>query len=491
MPEGRVFVTGATGYVGGRLVPRLLEAGYRVRVVVRSADRLQIRPWASHPNLEVAEGDVLDRDALTRALDECQAAYYLVRSQEGIPAAAEDHKAAETLAVAAAAAGVRRIIYLSNALPQGTAAGEVLRAGRVPVTVLRAGMIIGSGSVAFEILRHLVDRHPAMIAPRWIETPARPIAIRNVLTYLIGCLQREETVGATYEIAGPEILTYRQLMESYAREAGVPKPRILPVPPLAIGLSAYWIHLVTPVPLSLAKPLIESLSHPATSYDEYLRTLIPQELLTAREAIRLAIERIKRFEVESHWGDAGGVPPAEWADPGDPTWAGETAFVDRRRMVVDASPELVWHSLSRIGGATGWYYGNVLWKVRGLLDRLLGGIGLGHGRRDPVELVPGDRVDFWRVADVRAQEALILAAEMKIPGRAWLEFRLRPVGDHRSELVQTATFRPQGWRGIVYWYAVFPFHQLLFRGMLRGIAKDVGALIVSGPARLTPRASGR
>jgi len=484
-----VVVTGATGYVGGRLIPRLLEAGCRVRAVGRSLDRLRIRAWASHPAVELLEADILDRSALLRASQGCRVLYHLVHTTRPAQAAIAglDLQGARNLSAAAAAGGVQRIIYLSDCLRPQAEIAEVLQAGPVPATVLRAALIVGSGSTSFEILRHLVERHPAMVVPRWIATPSYPIAIRNVLAYLIGCLQHEETSGETYDIGGPQVLTYRELMEIYAQEAGLPRPHILTVPVAVVGMSVYWIHLVTPVPSALARPLVEGLCYPPVRPDERLRAIVPQELLTTREAIRLALERIRRFEVETHWSDATRVPPAEWTSPGDPAWAGVTAFVDQRHMVVDASPEEVWQSLSRLGGQTGWYYGDVLWKIRGALDRLLGGIGHGRGRRDPVTLAPGDTVDFWRVADLRPPQKLVLVAEMRIPGRAWLEFQVRALGGGRTELVQSATFHPRGWLGMLYWYALFPLHQLLFRGMLRGIGQAVGTRIVSGPARLSSR----
>ena len=494
-----VAVLGATGYVGSRLIPRLLAAGYRVRAVARNPEKLRSRSWAEHPLAERVAADVFDRCSLTEAVRGCQAVYYLVHSMNpGTRNFAEaDRQAAENMAAAAAAGGALRIIYLgglgeegaglSHHLASRAEVARILRAGPVPVTVLRAAMIIGSGSASFEILRYLVERLPVIITPRWIDTPCQPIAVRNVLGYLIGCLECQATVGETFDIGQEEVVTYHRLMEIYAEEAGLRRRLIVPVPVLTPRLSSYWIHLVTPVPASLARPLAEGLRNPVFCRDHRIRTLIPQPLLDCRQAIRLAQERLRQQAVESSWSDAGRVPPAEWSNPDDPHWAGGTILEDGRRIVMAASLEEVWSVVSRVGGSTGWYYGDWLWQLRGVLDRLVGGVGLDRGRRNANELQVGDALDFWRVASLERPRRLLLVAEMKLPGQAVLEFRLQQNIERQTELRQTARFLPRGLLGLLYWYAVLPFHGLVFSGMLRGIAEAVNRPLLAGPERVHAR----
>ena len=491
-----VAVLGATGYIGSRLIPRLLAAGYRVRAVARNPEKLSSRSWSGHPLAERVASDVFDRTSLTESVRGCQAVYYLVHSMNPgtLDFADADRKAAENMVAAATAGGAQRIIYLgglgeesaglSHHLASRAEVARILRAGTAPVTVLRAAMIIGSGSASFEILRYLVERLPVMITPRWIDTPCQPIAVRNVLGYLIGCLECQATVGETFDIGQEEVVDYRRLMEIYAEEAGLRRRWIIPVPVLTPRLSSYWIHLVTPVPASLARPLAEGLRNPVVCRDTRIRTLIPQPLLDCRQAIRLALERLRQQSVESSWIDAGRIPPAEWSVPGDPGWAGGTILEDGRRIAVNASPEEVWSVVSRVGGSTGWYYGDWLWRLRGMLDRLVGGVGLNRGRRDAAELQVGDALDFWRVAAVERPRRLLLAAEMKLPGQAVLEFRLEQNSVEQTELQQSARFLPRGLWGLLYWYAVLPFHGLVFNGMLRGIAEVVGRSVLVGPERV-------
>lgn len=476
-----ILVTGSTGYVGGRLVPRLLESGFRVRVVVRSRAKLEGRPWCRHPNLEIVEGDVLDRDSLRRATEGCGVVYYLVHSMNVTVKdfAAADRLAAQNMADAAADAGCERIIYLSGLgnvqhrlskhLKSRTEVGEILGQGRTPVTTLRAAMIIGSGSASFEILRYLVDRLPIVIAPRWVDTQCQPIAIRNVLEYLMGCLKQPDTIGKVFDIGGPDIVTYRELMHVYAQVAGLHRRYIIGLPVLTSQLSAYWIHLVTPVPASIARPLAEGLLNTVVCQDHRIQELIPQQLLTCREAIQLALERTHEQDIESHWTDAGSIPPS-LKHLGDPKWAGGTVYRDCRRITIDAPIQVVWEVLSGVGGSTGWFYGNWLWKLRGAVDRVIGGVGLQRGRRDATRLQVGDALDFWRVYQVDAPHRLTLLAEMKLPGTAMLKFSLKDVGPHTTELEQRALFLPLGIWGMLYWASVYPFHHIIFDGMLRGIA---------------------
>ena len=495
-PPLPILLLGATGYIGSRLVPRLLAADYAVRAMVRNPEKLAGRPWAKHPQLEIVRGDLFDLSSLDAACKGCQAAFYLVHSMnpEVSDFASADLEAAQNFTHSSAKAGLEQIIYLSGLgddstplshhLRSRTETGEELRRGSVPVTILRAAMIIGSGSASFEILRYLVERLPIMITPRWVQTRCQPIAVRNVLYYLIGCLKQPETRGETFDIGCDEILDYRMLMRIYAEEAGLPRRLILPVPFLTPRLSSYWIHLVTPVPAALAKPLAEGLSCPVLVQDRRIRDLIPQEIFSCRTAIRLALERIREQHIESAWYDAGQLPPVEWINPGDPTWAGGAMYVDAREVVLEASALQVWETLSRIGGENGWFFADWLWRLRGLLDKLVGGVGLRRGRRDPQQLAVGDALDFWRVARVEEARRLMLVAEMKLPGEAILTFELYENGAS-TRLVQRAWFHPQGLFGMIYWWLVVPLHHFVFNGMLKGIAEDCAGKIVTGPTKIS------
>lgn len=489
-----ILVTGATGYIGARLVPRLLSAGYKVKAVSRSLDKLKGCPWASHEHVELLAADVLDASALAAACQNCDAVFYLVHSmnpqqQDFVEA---DRRAAANMASAAASAGVGRIIYLgglgedtidlSHHLRSRSEVAQILKKGTVPVTVLRAAMIIGSGSASFEILRYLVERLPVMVTPRWVRTLSQPIAVRNVLEYLIACLTTDETIGQTFDIGGPEVITYQQLMDTYAEEAGLPKRFVFPVPYFTPRLSSYWIHLVTPVPSYIARPLAEGLRNPAVCKESRIRELIKQELLDCRSAIKLAISKRQHHRVESHWTDAGIIPPAEWFYANDPRWAGGTVYQDDRSIVVQATANEAWQPIIRLGGDTGWYYGNWLWRIRGLLDRIVGGVGISRGRRHESDLRPGDALDFWRVAAVEPCKRLLLVAEMKLPGKAMLEFSLEPVGTEHVRIRQTAKFLPSGLSGLLYWWMVTPLHNLIFGGMLRGIARASLSKTKSSPS---------
>ena len=491
--DAPILVTGATGYVGGRLVPRLLESGYRVRVAGRSKTKLRSRTWGTDSNLEAVEADALDRSAMGKAARGCRAAFYLIHSMNprNPDFARADRVAARNMVEAAREAGFERIIYLGGLGEEGASLSKHLRSrievarifreGPVPVTVLRAAMILGSGSASFEILRYLVEHLPVMTTPRWVQNPVQPIAIRNVLAYLQGCLEQEETKGQTYDIGGPDILTYHGLMDIYAEEAGLPKRLVVPLPVLTPRLSALWIHLVTPVPAYIARPLAEGLRNPVVCRDDRIRSVIPQELLGCREAIRLALGRIQTGCADTCWTDAGALPIPEWLQEGDAPYAGGTILMCAHRIVLGASPEEVWKPIVSIGGKQGWYSADFLWRIRGGLDRMAGGIGLRRGRRDPVNLRVGDALDFFRVLDVQEAQSLRLLAEMRFPGEATLEFRLKEVPGGRTELEQRSRYLPRGLSGLLYWYGLLPFHRIVFKGMLKGIAEAVGKPILEGP----------
>lgn len=472
-----VLVTGSSGYIGGRLVPRLLDAGYRLRCLARNPRKLAHRPWSTHAHVEIVRGDAEDPDEVREALHGCRFAFYLIHSMmvAGADYSARDRRLAATFARAAADVGVERIVYLGGLGETGAGLSEHLESRRevervlastgVPVTVLRAAMIIGSGSASFEILRYLVERLPVMITPKWVSTRCQPIAVRNVLHYLLACLEVPETAGRTLDIGGPEVLTYRELMETMAAARGLPRRRILSVPVLTPRLSSLWIHLVTPISKDVARPLAEGLRNEVVCRDDDASRLMPQELLTVRTAIDLGLQNLQRSLVETTWSDAGPIP-------GDPDWSGGDVFDDRWMVDVHAPLPEVFDAVCRIGGGHGWYAADTLWKIRGWLDRLVGGPGLRRGRRNPEHVSYGDALDFWRVTDVDSPRRLALRAEMKLPGEAELSFELSPLDDARTRLVQAARFIPHGLGGLAYWYAVLPFHGFVFRGMLDGIRRS-------------------
>lgn len=495
-PIQTVLVTGATGYIGGRLVPRLLEAGYRVRCLVRDPRKLDARSWADRPELEIVAGDVGRDESLRAAMTGCNTAYYLVHSMmaAGRRYRSHDRQLATRFAECAAETGMERIIYLGGLGETGehlsehlTSRREVetaLASTRVPVTVLRAAMIIGSGSASFEILRYLVERLPIMLTPRWVRTESQPIAVRNVLHYLVECLRVPETVGRTLDIGGPDIVTYRELMDVMSDALGLRRRVVVRVPVLTPRLSSLWIHLVTPLSHRIARPLAEGLRNRVVCRNDEAARHMPQRLLTTREAIDAAIGRISNREVETAWSDAGAIP-------GDPDWAGGHVFVDRRESTVAASASDVFQAVSRLGGEHGYHGADWLWRLRGVMDRVIGGPGLRRGRRDPEHLAYGDALDFWRVSHIERNRLVELRAEMKLPGIATLTFEVQGMNeantDHdskcaadqpanprpaRVKLVQTARFKPKGLLGIGYWYTVAPLHGLVFPAMLRGIRQE-------------------
>ena len=498
MHDKPVLVTGATGYVGGRVVPRLLEAGYKVRATGRSFDKLKARAWARHPNAEVVFSDVLDLESIKKATQGCWAAYYFVHSMthSSEDFMADDRRGAQNMVKAAEHASLDRLIYLgglgresgklSAHLRSRAEVGRILQSGTVPVTHFRAAMILGSGSASFEMLRYLVDRLPIMVTSRRVLVPSQPIAIRNVLVYLIRCLEHEETKGQTYDIGGPEILTYRHLIDIYAKEAGLRKRIVFPTRLMTPRLVSYMIHFVTPIPSYIARPLSEGLGNEMLVKDDHrIRSIIPQKLLTSKEAIKMALERMEQKVIKSSWMDAGIYNPPEWGRYHDAPYAGGAIKECWYRILLAGSPKEVWEPIRMIGGDRGWYFANWLWDLRGFIDRLVGGYGTRRGRRHPTEIKTGDALDWWRVLDAKPGERLFLLAEMKMPGEATLEFRIT-VKNGATELVQIASFMPRGLPGLIYWYSVFPFHFFIFRGMLEGIANAAGLRVVSGPEEIKP-----
>jgi uncharacterized protein YbjT (DUF2867 family) len=393
--------------------------------------------------------------------------------------AERDRLLARTFARAAGDAGVGRVIYLGGLGEMGPDLSQHLRSRReveaelasagVPVTTLRAAMIIGAGSASFEILRYLVERLPVMITPRWVRTECQPVAITDVLHWLARCLHVPDTAGKALEIGGPDVLTYRDLMRIMAEELHLPRRFVIPVPVLTPRLSSLWINLVTPVSYRIARPLAEGLRNRVVVTNDDAQRLMPHEPVGVRDAIRQALEMVESNDVETRWSAAGPIP-------GDPPWAGGTVFTDRRSVEIEADPHSVYAAVCRIGGGNGWYFGDILWRIRGWMDTLAGGPGLRRGRRHPENVEFGEALDFWRVVGLERDRSLSLRAEMRLPGEAKLNFEMRPSGGGHTHLVMTALFRPRGLFGILYWYAVLPLHGIVFGGMLRGIRKTAEAM---------------
>ena len=475
MSGKKILVLGSTGYIGGRLVPRLVQAGYPVRCLVRDPRKLEGRGWNG---VEVVPGDVLDRDSLQRAMEGCRIAYYLVHSMGGVGGdfVLRDRRGALNMAKAAAAASLERIIYLgglgdrssslSPHLRSRNEVGQLLASGPVPVTEFRAAMIIGSGSASFDMMHALVNRLPLMVAPKWVQTRSQPISVRDVLQYLLDCLTVPESTGVTIDIGGADILSYREMMLRFAHLLRL-RRWIIVVPVLTPRLSSLWMNLVTPISASIARPLIEGLRSEMLCENDLARRLFPFQPRGFDEAVAKALRRVQDFSVESTWSDATSVAGGEEL----PLEGERHVLSDTQRVETRAPAARVYQAFAGIGGANGWYYAYFLWKVRGFLDKLIGGVGLRRGRRHPTELVPGEALDFWRVEAVVPGERILLRAEMKVPGRAWLEFRVDPSGRGHSLLTQTALFYPRGLWGLLYWYGIYPAHVLVFRGMARAVVR--------------------
>ncbi len=476
----RCVVLGATGYVGGRLVPQLLEAGHEVRVVARSPEKVAEEPWRDR--VEVERGDITDPSSIEAALTGCEVVYYLVHSLARKDFVDVDREGAKTVAEAAKTAGARRLVYLGGIVPDDeelsphlasrAEVGRVLLDSGVPAIVLQAAVIIGSGSASFEMLRYLTERLPAMVTPRWVRNRIQPIAIRDVLHYLVHAADLPSDVNGAFDIGGPDVLTYLDMMRRYAVVAGLPRRAVIPVPVLTPWLSAQWVNLVTPVPKAIAVPLIESLVHEVVCHDHAIAEHIPDPeagLTHYEHAVELALSRIRNADVPTRWSDASGDAAPSDPLPSDPDWAGGTVYEDKREQLTDASPEALWDVIESIGGEHGWYSFPLAWSVRGWADRLVGGVGLRRGRRDPRRLHLGEALDWWRVEYLDRPRLLRLRAEMKLPGRAWLELGVESDEDGRTIYRQRAVFEPHGLAGHAYWKGIAPFHGVVFGGMVRNI----------------------
>ena len=477
------LVTGATGYIGGRLIVELLKHGYRVRILARNADRLKYHPWIDQ--VEVSEGDAHNPDVLAEAMIGVDVAYYLLHalmSKDNFEQ--EERDMAKGFGEAAKALGVKRIVYLggiiapnevmSPHLQARSETGKILRESGVATIELRAGVVIGSGSASFEMLRYLTERLPIMTVPKWVNVRIQPIAVRDVLRYLVGAASINPTISGVFDIGGPEIFTYKEMMQQYAEAAGLPRRIIIPVPVLTPRLSSGWVGLVTPVPYTLAKRLVASLKNEVVAADDSIRGLIPDPeggLTPFKRAVQLALTKIKDARVETRWSDAS-VPwtPSEPL-PTDPDWAGGTLYRDVRIVHSPDSIEDVWKRVEAIGGDNGYSLATWAWEVRGFIDKIFGGVGLRRGRRDPNQLQVGDALDFWRVEEIIRPKLLRLRAEMKMPGLAWLEFGLEEdVETGGTILTQVAIYAPKGLLGHAYWWSVWPMHGLVFPSMAKNAA---------------------
>ena len=480
----KILVTGASGYVGGRLVTALLEDGADIRVFVRDKNKAQSHTWASA--VEIAVGNASDYQSTVAALTGVHTAFYLLHSINFGPNFDKiESEMAKNFAKAAQECGVKQIVYLgginndaktSKHLSSRANTGKSLASSTVAVMELRAGIIIGSGSASFEMLRHLTHRLPVMTTPKWVMNKTHPIAVRDVLWYLRKSAMLEKPVSGVFDIGGPEVLSYADMMQKFAKLSGLRKRLIIKVPVLTPKLSSLWIGFVTPVPTSLARPLVGSLiSEVVADPAKSINHLIPKPaegLIDVEGAIKLALSNISSNTVKTRWSDAT-TQTAPWQKAqSDPAWAGEALYKDSKVRVTDASMENLWVAIEEIGGENGWYGADFLWYLRGVLDRMIGGVGLRRGRRDPIHLRVGDSLDFWRVESLVPGESLKLYAEMILPGKAWLEFRIKKLPNGQSEVTQEASYSPRGLGGQLYWYAVLPFHSLVFPTMIRNLIRS-------------------
>ncbi|MBF4622170.1 SDR family oxidoreductase [Clavibacter sp. VKM Ac-2542] len=488
------LVTGATGYIGGRLVPRLLDAGFRVRVLVRDPRRLTDVPWRD--DVEVVQGDLADAATLGPAVDGVDVLYYLVHGMGSKGDFASSERAsAEHVATAAKAAGVGRIVYLgglhpdtpqlSKHLASRKAVGDVLLASGVPTIALQAGVVIGSGSTSFEMIRHLTEVLPFMPAPGWVRNFIQPIAIRDVLYYLVAAADLPADLNRTFDIGGPDVLRYGQMMNGYAVEAGLPQRPIASIPVFAPRLAAHWVNVVTPIPRTLAVPIIESLQYDCVMGEHDISTYIPDPeggLTGYRRSVRLALGRMRDGVVETSWKDSAVVGAPSDLLPSDPDWSGHTVYLDLKERSTDAAPEDLWAVIESIGGENGWYSLPVAWAARGWMDKLVGGVGLRRGRRSATTLQTGDALDFWRVEHIERGSSLRLRAEMKLPGEAWLELSSTPREGGGSDYRQRAIFFPSGLAGRLYWFSILPFHGVIFTSMATRITAKALAATTSREA---------
>jgi uncharacterized protein YbjT (DUF2867 family) len=474
-----LLITGANGYIGQRLIPVLLEQGHALYCVVRNRKRFEEEH--THPGITILEADFLEEIPSGLFPNYIDAAYYLVHSMSG----GKDFETREQISArnflkAVEKTHCNQIIYLSGIvnseylslhLSSRLEVEKILGSGTIPLTTLRAGIIVGSGSASFEIIRDLVEKLPVMVTPKWLNTPCQPIAIRNVIQFLTGVLLKSQYYHRHFDIAGPDVLTYKDMLLEFASVRKL-KRKIFILPVMTPKLSSYWLYFVTSTTYPLAVNLVDSMKIPVVAEKNSLREELGIEAISYKDAVALAFQKIEQDEVLSSWKDAfsSSDTPTQWMEHNQVPGYG--CFKDIKwREVKTENIDQVLHNVWTIGGEKGWYYGNWLWAIRGLIDKMIGGVGLRRGRRSPTEIHPGDALDFWRVLEAdKAHKRLLLYAEMKVPGDAWLEFKIMKK-DNKPYLRQTATFRPRGLWGRLYWYSVLPFHYFIFNGMIDNIVK--------------------
>lgn len=491
---GTALVTGATGYVGGRLAPRLAAAGWTVRALARTPSKLAEAPWVGEDT--VIQGDLADRESLVRAFAGVDVVYHLVHSMGGDGAgdfAAEEAESARNVVAAARACGVSRIVYLGGLHPEGTKlskhlasrveVGEILLDSGIETVVLQAGVVIGSGSASFELIRHLTERLPVMTTPRWVHNTIQPIAVRDALHYLVEAASAPVPESRAWDIGGTEVFEYGEMMQLYAQAAGLPRRRMIVLPYLTPTLASRWVGTVTPIPSTLARPLVESLECDAVMKNTDIDDVIPRPeggLLTYREALAAALARVHRADTEVPWSNADpAVSPAEPL-PTDPIWSGEDVMVDERTATTDISPEQLWAGVTAIGGDTGWFTLDALWRARTAVDLVVGGPGPRKRRPSRGEPAKGEPLDWWRVVDVEPGRLLRLRAETTMPGTAWLELEVQPHGSG-AQLRQRTIFYPRGLVGLGHWYSQLPAHKVVFSTLVRDIITNAEKAARSAP----------
>ena len=475
-----ILVTGSTGYVGGRLVPQLLEKGYNIRVLVRNPERLKNRSW--HSKVEIFKGDVLKLDTLAELFKNIDLAYYLIHGMsDDNNFETTDVKAARNFCLAAKNYSVEKIIYLgglaesndklSKHLSSRHKTGEVLRESGIDITEFRAGVIVGSGSLSFEMIRNLTERIPIMICPRWIYTKTQPIAISNIMEYLINTISLDIPKNQIFEIGGQDILSYGEMIKEYSKVRKLNR-YLIPVPVLTPTLSSYWVHWTTPLSANITRPLVQSLKNESIvknkSVDRYFSNI---KLISYKQAVNIALEKLNKELVETSWSDS--LSSSEGKDLIVDIKSIEGLIVEKRSRIIKNSKKNIFSYLLSLGGENGWLYANILWVIRGYIDLLVGGVGLRRGRRNPAELKQGDALDFWRVEKLILNKLIRLKAEMKLPGSAWLQYEIISINNEKSELIQSAYFAPRGLGGLAYWYLLYPIHKIIFSGLIKTIGERV------------------